>query len=324
MYMQHNENYFIPRGGDRRNIGGKIANKIGNLKQKRRRNDVREEAHLKKLKPDESGEDTVDEMSREAEEWLALNNSPWSTVLDKWNASFTSRKRLLSNRKSTVKIIKTYSHYKQAYGFQLIDADFRLLSLGQSYGLQTLATNRPALISYISKKALDLSAENLLKLLTSCSTSENTRHCALLLALHTVLPPIAAGARYKPTVCVAQEDTVVFATSLDEAKGKVENIYSGYEERNLPLVPKLMFIGSGVTQIDGPFYVYYGDICYELDSAARATDVLLKLSSVFGLPFSKLSKLVWQFLSCYVYRVSHRETYAAINRLTRFLDLYHK
>lgn len=134
-----------------------------------------------------------------------------------------------------------------------------------------------------------------------------------------MLPPIAAASRYKPTICVAQEDTIIFADTLANAKRKVEAIYACYEERNLPIVPKLMAIGTGVSHIDGPFYVYFNDICYELNTAARATDVLLKLTSVLGLPFSKVSKLVWHFVSSYVYSIQQRETYAAIERLTKFL-----
>lgn len=144
----------------------------------------------------------------------------------------------------------------------------------------------------------------------------------MLLGLHTVLPPIAAGSRYKPTICVAQEDTVIFAETLADAIDKVETIYSSYEERNLPLVPKLIAIGTGVSHIDGPFYVYYKDICYGLSTAARATDVLLKLTSVFGLPFSRISKLMWHFVSSYAYSVHQRESYAAINRLTKFLTVH--
>lgn len=143
-----------------------------------------------------------------------------------------------------------------------------------------------------------------------------------MLGLHTVLPPIAAASRYKPSICEAQEDTIIFAVSLDDAKEKIEIIYSGYQERNLPLVPKLVVIGAGLSQIDGPFFVCYNDICYELNTAARATDVLLKLSAVLGLTFSRVSKLVWHFVSSYAYLTHQREPYAACNRLKKFLDLH--
>lgn len=138
-----------------------------------------------------------------------------------------------------------------------------------------------------------------------------------------MLPPIAAGSRYKPTICEAQEDTIIFAESLADAQIKIENVYSLYQERNLPLVPKLIAIGTGISQIDGPFYVWHSDICYELNTAARATDALLKLSAVLGLPFSKISKLAWHFISSYAYVIHQRESYAAINRLKKFLVVHH-
>ncbi|XP_055543947.1 uncharacterized protein LOC129729414 [Wyeomyia smithii] len=67
------ENYYIPRGGDRKNAGGKIANKIGNLRQRKRKNDMREEQHAKKFEPIST---TVSSSINEATQWLMLNQEP--------------------------------------------------------------------------------------------------------------------------------------------------------------------------------------------------------------------------------------------------------
>ncbi|XP_055543334.1 uncharacterized protein LOC129728887 [Wyeomyia smithii] len=213
--FERKESYYLPRGGDRRNHGGKIINKIGNLKQKKRKLEEREEEHLKKFQADKQTgcENFVSQQSIEAYGWLALNEAPWSAVIDKWSVSHDYRKKLLGHRKSIIKILKACPHYKSSHGFQLIDIDFRLLALGATDGLNKLFAIRTLLIQYISERAADPSAKTLLDLLRNNNTSEDTKHCAILLALHTVLPPIAAGSRYKPTICEAQEDTVVFAKS---------------------------------------------------------------------------------------------------------------
>lgn len=148
----------------------------------------------------------------------------------------------------------------------------------------------------------------------------DTKICALLLLLNTVLPPISAAVRYKPTIVVAQEDTIIFVASEDQVAVKVECVNTAYRERNLPLAPKLVFLGSDICNLSGKYMVVYGDLRYELSSAARATDVLLKLTAVFNLPYAKLSKLVWHFLSNVVYGVPQRESYASINKLRYFLE----
>lgn len=149
--------------------------------------------------------------------------------------------------------------------------------------------------------------------------SIDTKICAFLLALNTVLPPIAAGYRYKPTVSVAQEDTIVFARSVEDAHSKVQTIYSAYAERSLPVIPKLVVLGDNLNNLLGRFFVYYGDIHYELPSAARATDVIIKFTAVLGLPYSKLSKLVWYSIGDIVYNIDHRERYASCVKFRNYM-----
>lgn len=137
--------------------------------------------------------------------------------------------------------------------------------------------------------------------------------------MNTVLPPISAAARYKPTIAVAQKDTIIFVENEEDVASKVESVNEQYKEHNLPPAPKLVFIGRGVNHLSGKYMVVYDNLRYELPSAARATDVLIKLSSVLNLPYAKLSKLVWHFLSGVVYGISQRESYASINQLRHFL-----
>ncbi|XP_058464157.1 uncharacterized protein LOC131438283 isoform X2 [Malaya genurostris] len=148
----------------------------------------------------------------------------------------------------------------------------------------------------------------------------DTKICALLLLLNTVLAPISVAARYKPTITVAQDDTIIFANDEPEVILKVKNVNAGYKERNLPSAPKLVCIGSDIDNLRQKYLVIYDNLRYELSSAARATDVLIKLTAVLNLPYSKLSKLVWHFLSGVVYKIPQRESYAAIDQIRRFLD----
>lgn len=131
----------------------------------------------------------------------------------------------------------------------------------------------------------------------------DTKICALLRALNTVLPPISAAPRFKPTILAGQYDILILADSRDQAISKVQTIYRSYEERHLPIVPKLVAVGESLEHLQGRFFVIYNDICYELTSASRAVDVVIKMTAVFGLPYSKISKMVWHFISGCVYGI---------------------
>lgn len=172
---ERQENYYIARGGDRKNHGGKIANKIGNLKRKKRKSDAVEEEHAKAFKRAGTSIDTVDhdEKSVQAYEWLKLNTEPWTTVTDKWPLSITQRKPYLRSYLSVPKLFTLFPHYKSQYGYQLIDEDFKQLFAGCSDGVVRIAEIRQGVTAFIQKKAVDPSAKGILKLLTENNTEGN-------------------------------------------------------------------------------------------------------------------------------------------------------
>lgn len=121
IYLQ--ENYYIARGGDRRNPGGKIANKIGNLKKKKRRADAKEDEYAKTLKRDlpcDVPTNENDQKCIEAYEWLVLNQEPWSTVTDKWPVSISKRNPYLRSHSAVPRLFMLFPHYKHQYGYQLV------------------------------------------------------------------------------------------------------------------------------------------------------------------------------------------------------------
>lgn len=166
---------------------------------------------------------------------------------------------------------------------------------------------------------MDPTAAELLKYLQGTNYDEDVALCALMLSLNTVLPPIPASPRYKPTIIVAQEDTILFVDSVERAGTNVQQLYADYAVRGLPIVPKIVVIGKGLGHSFEGIFVFYDDFYYKVQSIGRAIDVLIKLTAVYGLPYSKVSKLVWHFISGVVYGVPQRETYVSISRLQAFL-----
>ncbi|XP_055632689.1 uncharacterized protein LOC129773137 [Toxorhynchites rutilus septentrionalis] len=238
------ENYFIPRSGDRKNHGGKIANKIGNLKQRKRKCEAKENAYQASTQTTIDSQSTRDVAAEEAAEWLMLNSEPWSVVLERWRVSYEARKGHLLSRKCITKIFTTYPQYKCQHGFQLIDIDFQKAFPNAKNGLKELLQLVPQVTEYISKKAVDPSAVSLLERLTDDTTNNDKQICTLLLALNTVLPPITAAPHFKPTILVGQEDTLIFVDSKELAQSKIHEIYRSYTELDLPIVPKLVAVGE--------------------------------------------------------------------------------
>ncbi|XP_058443678.1 uncharacterized protein LOC131425641 [Malaya genurostris] len=318
--FERSENYFIPRDGDRKNHGGKIANKIGNLKQRKRKRETKENEYQVTKRTLIDPQNKQNEDAEDAAEWLKLNSEPWTVVLDQWKISYAVRKRDLLSRKRIPHLFKTYPQYKLQHGFQLIDIDFQKSFPESKNGLMQLPYLIPRIAAYISKKACDPSAVYLLERLTDDDANNDKKICALLLALNTVLSPISVASRFEPTILVGQEDTLIFVGSKEQAQLKIQEIYQSYAELNIPIVPKLFAVGESLDNLQGTFIVGYDDLCYEFPSILRAVDVLIKLTAVLGLPFSKISKLVWHFLSSYIYGLKQRETYASIIKLKTYLE----
>lgn len=148
----------------------------------------------------------------------------------------------------------------------------------------------------------------------------DSRLCAVLILLHCVLPPTRPTVGYKPTVSSAQEETIIFAQTPQEAKQKLHDLLARYSDLGLKPAPKLIAIGTNYKDLLGSFFVCYNDLCYNLSSMKRAVDVYIKLALVLGLQHSKISKLVWLFVVRYVYGVYVPEKYSNIEKLVVYLS----
>lgn len=115
------DTYFIPRAGGRKNPGGKLFNKIVNIRQKNAKRKLREKAHLasKKTSLDPETSDDDQQASR-AIEWLEHNKRPWTTALDKWEQSYSLRKRQLGNAALVEELFNRFQVYQDTYGFQAV------------------------------------------------------------------------------------------------------------------------------------------------------------------------------------------------------------
>ncbi|XP_058814073.1 uncharacterized protein LOC131677980 [Topomyia yanbarensis] len=317
---ENQDSYFLPRGGDKRNPGGKIANKINTLKNKARKRKLQDKEHELILNNKNVAQKEISEeansIAQESLDWLNTNSAPWTTVLDKWKQSFPIRSTLLKKPNLLDELNKSqlWSLIKSEHGYQLFDIDFGLLDLNTE--VNTSWTEHFLIIgSYIRLRSIDETSERLLSVLTSNAATDDDRACVLLLLLNTVLHPQKVTSSYKPTVVNGREDTILFANSDIEADEKVREQYKVYQQLGIPLVPKLVFFG----RLSGTFRVYFQGFYYSLQSARRAIDVYIKLTAVLSLKHSKISKLVWLFIARFFYGIKVTERYASIDRLEDFV-----
>lgn len=113
--------YYIPaEPPERKNPGGSIYQAYKRIKSMKRDRQQRELQHAAKLASakENNGNPHRAEQS-EAYRWLALNNTPWETVIKMWKMSETSRFDHMKKLKPA-EIITKYRHYAEPLGYQLV------------------------------------------------------------------------------------------------------------------------------------------------------------------------------------------------------------
>lgn len=141
----------------------------------------------------------------------------------------------------------------------------------------------------------------------------------MLLLLNCILHPQKVSVKIRPTIVNGQEDTIIFASNHDDATEKVTATYRRYEELSIPPTPKLVVFGKDFRSQSGVYRIYYNNLFYTVSKLTRAIDVLVKLTTVFGLKPSRISYLVWLFIFHYVYGIIRPKKYTSVSKLEDYL-----
>lgn len=200
-----------------------------------------------------------------------------------------------------------------------VDIDFKLLKLGNKNGMNKWDAFLPKIVDYLDQPFKNELSKDLLRFIKSPAADKNSIISAVLILLNNVLKPTKVTRTYKPSILSAQEDIIFFAETDNQVVEKITEFNSTYASLGFSTIPKLVFRGKDITSLVGVYEVHYKGIVYKLDTAARAIDVLVKLSTIFGLEYSKICRLVWNFICSYVYDLAVPEQYESINKLKRFL-----
>lgn len=125
------DDYYLPPGGSKKNPGGQLYNKINTIKARNKKRKESDEAHLaQQTTGNKKRCELVNPKEQEANNWLKLNADPWSTVIDSWKISFSSREQFLGKPKSVEQLKATFywKFIRCQYGYQLVSLLFNFLS----------------------------------------------------------------------------------------------------------------------------------------------------------------------------------------------------
>ncbi|XP_058833277.1 uncharacterized protein LOC131691095 [Topomyia yanbarensis] len=159
-----------------------------------------------------------------------------------------------------------------------IDIDFHLLYGINDEGIKMWDTSLSDIIQCFNIIHKDEHSEKMAKYLRSADISEDSQISTLLLLLNSILRPTKVKKDFKPTILFAQEDTIIFVESDSDSRSKVDAVYSVYETWSAPSIVKLVFLAPNTLTLSGRYYVVYKHLIYQVDSVARAIDVLVKMT----------------------------------------------
>lgn len=131
--------------------------------------------------------------------------------------------------------------------------------------------------------------------------------------LHAVIQPKRINQKLKPTITDAQEDFIIFVQNLNELERKLEHV----KQKLGTLQPKIVVIGAKWNKFD-EIFISYEDIKYKCGSYRECLWTLIKLSFIFNLEYSVLSKEVWYFLQEFLFQIDSKQP--NINKYLRLFE----
>lgn len=200
-----------------------------------------------------------------------------------------------------------------------VDIDFQLLGIGNGDGISKWNTILPALVTHLSRSYKDELSKTVTEHLNSPDLSQDSAICGVLILLNNELKPTKVTKKFKPSILAGQEDMIIFAETDDAVASKIKEFESTYTSLGFQVIPKLVFRGKNFHTLNGIYEVHYEGVVYQLDSAARAIDALVKITTVFGLQYSRISRLVWNFICSFIYEIPVAEQYDSVNTIKRLL-----
>lgn len=143
--------------------------------------------------------------------------------------------------------------------------------------------------------------------------------CCTLMLLNCCVKPCKINKHTRPAILTAQEDVLLFAQNVQSGVELVRKLLESYAAQGIAAHPKVIAIGTSYRDMSGEFYVVFDRIQYKVNSAARAVDIVIKMSNVMNIPFSKVTKLVWYTVGEVLYNIRAPAQYKEIEVIKKLL-----
>ena len=143
--------------------------------------------------------------------------------------------------------------------------------------------------------------------------------------LHAVLTPKGQAKHkvskkvWKFSILDSQEASVLHVKAYNDYKILLEKRREKYYQFNITCQPIKIIVGETIDQLS-EFYSVYGDISYKYKSFLEAVSTTFKIHYVLNLEYQLESKLVWQFIQQYFFKITDNYTSTSLSSFLSSLE----
>lgn len=124
--------------------------------------------------------------------------------------------------------------------------------------------------------------------------------------MHAVIQPKRISPKIKPTISDAQEDFILLIPIINQLQERLDSLQSKFYKQKLNIQPRIILIGPSYAEIF-ECLVYFDGVKYKCSSVRKCIDIVIKLSYVFNLNYSPISKEVWFFFQEYFFDIKSKQ-----------------
>lgn len=124
--------------------------------------------------------------------------------------------------------------------------------------------------------------------------------------MHAVIQPKRISPKIKPTISDAQEDFILLIPIINQLQERLDSLQSKFYKQKLNIQPRIILIGPSYAEIS-ECLVYFDGVKYKCSSVRKCIDIVIKLSYVFNLNYSPISKEVWFFFQEYFFDIKSKQ-----------------
>ncbi|XP_067210300.1 uncharacterized protein [Linepithema humile] len=315
-------------GPKQKNIGGKLADKVRNIKSMLRRLGALNPANYHKYsnstqnendenEPDTNTSKINEDKVQAAIRWLKISREPWTDVLNNWDLTYDIRQKTLLDPKgggdkplSVTDYFSEWEVLSLPQGYTLLDRDFK-----KKYPDKDLALLLeweifiPLLKQLLKAEVKDSYGKAQLKKLDELDDANSVTAVILHLLPHLVPPrqlqKLDSGEKIKANIAEARDAFVFHVTVPGDINPAIQRRRAVALKLKTRVQPFVLLVGPTVEQYE-ICYVIIDEVKYQFNNVLKAFDQCFKAIQVLMTEYSYEARGVWLFIQQALYRISTR------------------